>query len=103
MKKIFLFFAVLAATLSLSSCKVNWFGSKVDVDWYFVVIPVVLIFIVSYIILMSKTYTCPHCRTNFKAKPHQLYTTIHMGGKRIAKCPNCGRKGFCKVKRAWHK
>ena len=102
MKKAFLFFVMLAVTLSLSSCTVNWFGSTLEVDWYFVVTPVVVIFIVAYMILMSKTYICPQCKTKFKAKPYQLYTTIHWGGKRIAKCPKCGRKGLCKTQSTWN-
>ena len=99
MKKIFLFFVLLAMLLSLTSCKVNWFGDTIDAPWYCIAIPVALIFIVGYIILMSKTYICPHCGTEFKAKPHQLYVTVHFNGKRIAKCPNCQRKGFCEVKK----
>ena len=99
MKKAYLFFVILTITLSLSSCTVNWFGDTVDVPWYFVAIPILLIFIFGYIILMSKTYICPHCKTEFKAKPYQLYVTIHMGRKRMAKCPKCGRKGFCEIKR----
>ena len=99
MKKAFLLLVILIVTLSLSSCTVNWFGSTMDVPWYFVAIPILLIFVFGYIILISKTYICPHCKTEFKAKPYQLYVTIHMGGKRIAKCPNCGRKGFCEIKK----
>ena len=99
MKKAFLLLVILAVTLSLSSCTINWFGSTMDVPWYFVAIPVLLIFVFAYIILMSKTYICPHCKTEFKAKPYQLYVTIHMDGKRIAKCPNCARKGFCEIKK----
>ena len=99
MKKVFLFFVILTITLSLSSCTVNWFGSTVDVPWYFVAVPVLLISVFGYTILMSKTYICPHCKTEFQAKPHQLYVTIHMGRKRMAKCPKCGRKGFCEIKR----
>ena len=99
MKKALLIFTVLAITLSLSSCTVNWFGDTMDVPWYFVAIPVVLIFIFAYIILMSKTYICPHCKTEFKAKPYQLYVTVHLGGKRLAKCPVCGRKSFCESKK----
>jgi uncharacterized Zn-finger protein len=99
MKKAFLFFVILTVALSLSSCTVNWFGSTMDVPWYFVAIPILLIFVFGYIILMSKTYICPHCKTEFKAKPYQLYVTIHMGKKRIAKCPKCGRKSFCEIKK----
>ena len=99
MKKAFSFLALWTITVSLSSCKVNWFGDTLDVPWYYVAIPVLLIAVFGYVILMSKTYICPHCQTEFKAKPHQLYVTVHMGRKRIAKCPKCGRKGFCEVKR----
>ena len=99
MKKVFILFIVLTMVLSLTSCTINWFGGTREVPWYFVAIPVAIIAIVGYFILMSKTYICPDCETEFKAKPYQLYVTIHMGGKRIAKCPVCGRKGFCNVKR----
>ena len=99
MKKVGFFLVLLTIMLSLTSCTVNWFGGTVDVPWYFVAIPILLISIFGYFILMSKTYICPCCKTEFKAKPHQLYVTVHMGGKRIAKCPNCGRKGFCEIKK----
>ena len=99
MKKAIFLLALLAGILSLTSCTVNWFGGTVDVPWYFVAIPVLLIFIFGYKILMSKTYICPDCKTEFKAKPHQLYVTIHMGKKRLAKCPSCSRRGFCEVKK----
>lgn len=99
MKKVFLFSALAALALSLSSCKVNWFGETIDAPWYTVAIPVILIFAVAYVILMSRTFVCPYCKTEFKAKPHQLYVMVHFNGKRIAKCPNCNRKGFCETKR----
>ena len=99
MKKALLFFVLLTVTFSLTSCTVNWFGDTRDVPWYFIAIPIILISVFGYFILMSKTYICPHCKTEFKAKPHQLYVTVHMGGKRIAKCPSCGRKGFCEIKK----
>ena len=99
MKKAFLIFVISITALALSSCTVNWFGDTMDVPWYYVAIPVFLIAVFGYIILMSKTYICPHCKTEFKAKPYQLYVTVHMGGKRIAKCPQCGRKGFCETKK----
>ena len=99
MKKAFLIFVISIMALALSSCTVNWFGDTMDVPWYYVAIPVFLIAVFGYIILMSKTYICPHCKTEFKAKPYQLYVTVHMGGKRIAKCPQCGRKGFCETKK----
>ena len=99
MKKIFLFLILLAVTLSLTSCTVNWFGDTAEVLWYFIAIPIIAISVLGYFILMSKIYVCPYCKTEFKAKPYQLYVAIHMGKKRYAKCPNCGRKGFCKIKK----
>ena len=99
MKKIFLLSTLLLTSLALTSCTVNWFGGTREVPWYLVAVPVSLIFIIAYFVLMSKTYICPDCKTEFKAKPHQLYVTIHFCGSRIAKCPKCGRKGFCKVKK----
>ena len=99
MKKVLLLLISLIVALSLTSCTVNWFGGTREVPWYYVAIPVAVIFIAGYFILMSKTYVCPDCNTEFKAKPYQLYVTVHCGRKRLAKCPKCGRKGFCKVKR----
>ena len=99
MKKVFLFSILLIAALSLTSCTVNWFGDTVEVPWYYVAIPVLLILIISYFILMSTTFICPNCNAEFKPKPHQLYVTVHFNRKRIAKCPHCNRKGFCKIKK----
>ena len=84
----------------LSSCTVNGFGGNtMEVPWYYLVGLISLIAILGYGILMSKTYICPDCGTEFKAKPYHLFVTIHMGRKRMAKCPKCGRKGFCEIKR----
>ena len=99
MKKVLILFLILTTVFSLTSCTVNWFGGTKDVPWYFIAIPVAIIAIVGYFILMSKTYICPDCGTEFKAKPYHLFVTIHMGRKRIAKCPKCGRTGYCEVKR----
>ena len=99
MKKAWLSLILLTITVSLTSCTVNWFDRTVDVPWYFIAIPVALISMFGYFILMSFTYICPHCKTEFKAKPHQLYVSLHCGGKRYAKCPCCGRKGFFERKK----
>ncbi len=98
MKKMFLSLLLLISTFMLSSCQVNWFGSHFDVPWYFIAFPVFVLFIVLYVIIISKTYVCPKCKTEIKPKWYQIYITIHFNGSRIAKCPNCGIKGFCKRK-----
>ena len=99
MKKLIILISIVCLLVFLCSCKVNWFNETYDVPWYYVVIPCVVIFVLAYIIIMSKTYICPDCKTEFKPKWYQLYTTIHFDGKRIAKCPNCKRKGYCEIKK----
>ena len=98
-RKALLLLSTAVLVLSLSSCTVNWFGETRDVAWYYIAIPVALIAVCGYFILMSRTYICPRCHREFKAKPYQLSVTIHMNGQRLAKCPHCGRKGFCKSRR----
>lgn len=94
---------LFAVTLSLSiflltSCKVNWFGSSFDVPWYFVAIPVLLILIAAYLVLISGTYICPECKSEIKPKWYQFSVCLHLDDKRVVKCPQCGRKGFCERK-----
>ena len=99
MKKVFLLSLILISTLLLCSCQVNWFGSHFDVPWYFIAVPVVILFVVLYAFMISKTYVCPNCKTEFKPKWYQIYITVHFNGSRVAKCPNCKRKGFCARKK----
>lgn len=99
MKKLKVSLILLLQTFVLTSCRVNWFDRSYDVPWYYVAVPVTLILVVSYIILISGTYVCPECKTEFKPKWYQLYVVFHINDKRIAKCPKCGKKGFCARKR----
>ena len=99
MKKLFVFVFLIMTVLMLSSCQVNWFGSQFDAPWYFIAVPVIVLFVVLYVVMISKTYVCPKCKTEFKPKWYQFYITVHAGGSRIAKCPNCKRTGFCKRKK----
>ena len=99
MKSLFILNQIFTKAQFLLSCTINWFGEKYQVPWYYVAIPVLAIFLFAYFILMSKTFICPHCNTEFKAKPYQLYIGVHFNGKRLAKCPKCNKKSFCKVKK----
>ena len=99
MKKIALTLALLLSALTLSSCRVNWFGRTLDAPWYAIAIPVLLIIVLSYVILIRGTYVCPDCQTEFKPRWYQLSVAFHLNGKRVVKCPKCGRRGFCKRKR----
>ena len=103
MKKIALFLLLLLSTISFSACRVNWFGETIEAPWY-VVVPPTFLFIavvgaISYWIIFSRTYICPYCNTEIKPKWYQFSLCIHFNGKRLARCPHCGRKGFCEPKR----
>lgn len=98
MKKVLFCVTLLLSTLLLTSCKVNWFGSRYDVPWYFVVIPVLTIFVIAYICIVTKTYVCPDCKTEFKPKWYQFSVCLHFNGRRFVKCPKCGKKGYFKRK-----
>ena len=99
MKKLCISLCLLGILLSFTSCRVNWFGEAVDAPWYVVAIPVLLLLAAAYLIVMSRTYICPACKTEFKPKWYQLSVCVHFMGKRLAKCPHCGRKGFCDSKK----
>ena len=99
MKKIILFFLLTLSAFTLCSCEVNWFRTTVDVPWYYVVIPVAVLFVVLYTAIIKSSYCCPGCGAEFKPKWYQFSITIHCNGKRLVKCPECGKTCFCKQKR----
>ena len=88
---------------TLCSCKVNWFTETIEVPWYYVVVPIVLIVVpitvLVYATIIKATYICPECKTEFKPKWNHFFVCFHMMGERVAKCPKCGRKGFCEKKK----
>lgn len=95
MKKLVLTTTLFLLTFLLTSCNVNWFGDSLSVPWYWIAVPVFLILLVSYLILMSRTYICPDRKNEFKPKWYEFSVCLHINGKRVVKCPKCGRKGFC--------
>ena len=99
MKKLLFVTTLLASTLLLSSCKVNWFDRTVDVPWYYIAIFIAVLFVLLYFTIITRTYVCPRCNTEFKPKWYQLSVCMHFNGKRLIKCPECKRRGFCKYKR----
>lgn len=98
MKKALLILSALSLPVLLTGCTVNWFNTTKDVPWYFIAIPIVIIFVAAHVTIMSCTYVCPKCNTEFKPKFYHFFTYVHFGNKRIAKCPKCKRTGFCKKK-----
>ena len=53
--------------LTLTSCRVNWFGESYDVPWYVVAIPTLIIcgiaFFIAGMSIAKKLYVCPKCGT----------------------------------------
>ena len=84
--------------LSLTGCTVNWFDGQCDVPWFVVAIPVAIVFVIAHIHVMSGTYVCPECGTEFKPKWYQISAYLHFMGERLIKCPNCKKTSFCKRK-----
>ena len=99
MKKISMICILLVMAAALCSCQVNWFGETAEAPRYAIAIPIAVIMVVGYWILMSSTFVCPDCNTEFKPKWYHLFVTVHFGGKRLAKCPKCGRFGYCARKK----
>ncbi len=99
-KKIAIFF-VLICSLLLTSCQVNWFGDQIDVEWWVIAVPVAIILIATWgiggLLISKKSYICPECKKVFHPKWWKTAFSVHVGNDRVFKCPNCGRKGFCKV------
>lgn len=99
MKKFLFTLSLLAVPFVLCSCRVNWFDTTMDAPWYVVALPVAAVLVCSYILLMNMTFVCPNCHTEFKPKWYHLMVSVHCMGKRMAKCPCCGRRGFCERKK----
>ncbi len=88
-------------TLSLTSCRVNWFDTHYDVQWWVIAIPSATIILAAWLItglsVSKKKYRCPNCNHCFKPKWWRAALSVHFNSDRVLKCPNCGKKGFCKV------
>ena len=100
MKKICSFLVLACAVAFLSSCKVNGFGGQsYDLPWYVIALFVLAIFLITYLAMLSNTYICPQCEKEFRPKWHQFSICMHFNGTRLARCPHCGKRSFCKIQR----
>ena len=99
MKKTLSLLSLFSLSLLLSSCKVNLIGGQtIDVPWYVIAVFVAVLCVIVHVALISYTYTCPECGTEFKPKWYEISIWLHINSRRVAKCPHCGRKGFCQQK-----
>ena len=98
-KRILAILTVCIISLSLTSCKVNWFDKQYDVPWYCIAIPVAIFTCIMFFAagkyIASKKYVCPKCHMSFHPKLFAAMFSIHLNDDRVFKCPCCGRKGFC--------
>ena len=94
MKKLSFLVTVLLVLL-LTSCDVHFGNIHYDAPWWSVAIPILVVLLISHIYLIHRTYTCPNCGYKIKPKWYQISIWVHVGGKRIVKCPNCGKIEKC--------
>lgn len=91
------------STFALAFGKVNWFDQQYDVPWWVIAVPVIIIFLITWIVagkhIASKKYACPKCNKTFYPRWWKAAFSIHMNGDRIFKCPHCGKRGFCPLSR----
>ena len=99
MKKFLTLAALPLLLLSLTSCEAHWFGKSYDVPWYVIAVPsIIFVFVVCFILgftLTKRQYHCPQCAKSFHPKWYAAAISVHMGDKRVFRCPHCGYKGFC--------
>lgn len=102
-KRILSIMILVVISLSLTSCRVNWFDKQYDVPWYYIAIPVAIFTCAAFFAagkyIASKKYVCPQCHTSFYPKLFAAMFSIHLNDDRVFKCPYCGRKGFCPLSR----
>lgn len=105
MRKTYIRLACLIGTLSLalSSCQVNWFDRHYQVSWWVIAIPTVLVTATALIVagkyVASKTFVCPQCYKTFHPVWWKAAVSLHIIDYHLFKCPHCGRRSFCYIRR----
>lgn len=64
--------------------------------WWIGAILVGIIFLAAHLYCVTRKYHCPKCGRAFRVKWYAFSTWYHDDERRVAKCPYCKRKGFCK-------
>lgn len=102
-RKVLFISLIILLTLTLTSCRVNWFDTHYDVPWYVIAIPTAIfaavIFLIAGKTISNKCFVCPKCGERFHPDFFVSMFSMHIGSDRYFKCPKCGRKGFCPVAR----
>lgn len=64
--------------------------------WWIGAILVGIIFLAAHLYCVTRKYHCPKCGRAFRVKWYAFSTWYHDEERRVAKCPYCKQKGFCK-------
>jgi DNA-directed RNA polymerase subunit RPC12/RpoP len=64
--------------------------------WWIGAILVGIIFLAAHLYCVTRKYHCPKCGRAFRVKWYAFSTWYHDDERRVAKCPYCKQKGFCK-------
>ena len=92
---------IVILSVSLTSCRVNWFDRQIDVAWWTIAIPVFLFWVMVWFFagkcISKKRYTCKKCKRSFFPEWWSAAISLHMNEERVFKCPHCGVRGFCSV------
>lgn len=102
-KRIFIEIVVIIISL-LSSLTIIEISAFLEMqDWLRVILLIIGIIVISGGIVVAialeldtGTYECSHCHTRFAPAATEFISGPHTLTTRYLKCPECGKKGFCK-------
>ena len=100
MKRKLVSFALAVMPMFLcASCDIHFGDIHYDVTPWVIVIPVAAICVVicvsAHVSIIRKRFRCPMCQATFRPKWYEMSVWLHDGKRHVAKCPRCGRRGFC--------
>ena len=98
-KKISALILIVLLAATLTSCYVHVGRTYYERPWWYVTL-IALAFIVPSLILVGiyisrHDYICSECGGRFHPKWYTAAFSIHIGSRRVFKCPHCGHRGFC--------
>ena len=87
----------------MTSCRIQWYETSVNVPWWSFVLPMVVILTIVYLTLWivlgkrlaQKTFVCPDCGQAFHPVWWKAAFSAHMGEAHIFRCPHCGKTNPC--------
>ena len=87
---------LFALAFLLTACEAR---AELEIKWYYLLPALIFLVIFSRVCLLRTTFLCPRCGAEFSPRWYQLFLTVHMGSRRLLRCPHCGGRHFCPRKR----